>query len=167
MNVAICPGSFDPITIGHLNVICRASKIFDRVVVCVMRNAGKTSPMFSVEERAEMIKRVVKDYPNVEVDTFGGLLSDYARRFERAVVVKGLRANSDFEYEFQMNMINRNMNPDMETMFIPADGNYTFLSSSIVKEMAMYDADLKGLVPDEIIEDIVKKSKEWRQHNGN
>ena len=154
MSIAICPGSFDPITLGHLNIIRRTSRIFDRVVVCVMYNSSKTSPMFSVEERLDMVKRVVAKYPNVTVDSSDGLLAEYARQFKGAVVVKGLRAASDFEYEFQMNLINKKINPEMETMFLTSSGKYTFLSSSVVREMARYDGDMKGLVPDEIIEDI-------------
>ena len=162
MSIAICPGSFDPITLGHLNIIRRASRIFDRVVVCVMFNSTKTSPMFSVEERVDMVRRAVAIYPNVTVDSSDGLLAEYARQFDGAVVVKGLRAASDFEYEFQMNLINKKINPEMETMFLTSSEKYTFLSSSIVREMARYDADLTGLVPDEIIDEIREKAKEWR-----
>ena len=162
MSIAICPGSFDPITLGHLNIIRRTSRIFDRVVVCVMYNSSKTSPMFTVEERLDMVKRVVAKYPNVTVDSSDGLLAEYARQFKGAVVVKGLRAASDFEYEFQMNLINKKINPEMETMFLTSSGKYTFLSSSVVREMARYDGDMKGLVPDEIIEDIREKAKHWR-----
>ena len=162
MSIAICPGSFDPITLGHLNIIRRASRIFDRVVVCVMFNSTKTSPMFSVEERVDMVRRAVAKYPNVTVDSSDGLLAEYARQYDGAVVVKGLRAASDFEYEFQMNLINKKINPEMETMFLTSSEKYTFLSSSIVREMARYDADLSGLVPDEIIDEIREKAKEWR-----
>ena len=162
MSIAICPGSFDPITLGHLNIIRRASRIFDRVVVCVMYNSTKTSPMFSVEERVDMVRRAVAKYPNVTVDSSDGLLAEYARQFDGAVVVKGLRAASGFEYEFQMNLINKKINPEMETMFLTSSEKYTFLSSSIVREMARYDADLTGLVPDEIIEEIREKAKQWR-----
>lgn len=162
MSIAICPGSFDPITLGHLNIIRRTSRIFDRVVVCVMNNSSKTSPMFTVEERLDMVRRVVAKYPNVSVDSSDGLLAEYAKQFDGAVVVKGLRAASDFEYEFQMNLINKKINPEMETMFLTSSGKYTFLSSSVVREMARYDADLEGFVPDEIIEDIREKAKQWR-----
>lgn len=162
MSIAICPGSFDPITLGHLNIIRRASRIFDQVVVCVMFNSIKTSPMFSVEERVEMVRRAVAKYPNVAVDCSDGLLAEYAKQYKGAIVVKGLRAASDFEYEFQMNLINKKINPEMETMFLTSSEKYTFLSSSIVREMARYDADLTGLVPDEIIEEIRGKAKEWR-----
>ncbi len=159
MRIAICPGSFDPITLGHLNIIRRASKIFDKVVVCVMNNAAKRSPMFTIEEKLDMVRRAVSRYPNVSVDCSDGLLAEYARQYEGAVVVKGLRAASDFEYEFQMNLINKKINPELETMFLTASEKYTFLSSSVVREMAMYGADLTGLVPNEIIEDIEKKAR--------
>ena len=162
MRVAICPGSFDPITLGHLDIIRRASHIFDKVIVCIMYNASKTSPMFTLEERADMVRRSIHQFPNVEVQVSKGLLAEYARTVEGAVVVKGLRAASDFEYEFQMDLINKHINPELETMFLTSSGSYTFLSSSAVREMAKYDADLRGLVPDEIIEDIRQKAKEWR-----
>lgn len=161
MSTAICPGSFDPITLGHLNIIRRTSKIFDEVIVCVMQNASKTSPMFSVDERADMVRRAVEKYPNVRVDTPDGLLAEYAKQFDRATVVKGLRAASDFDYEFQMNLINKKINPSMETMFLTASEKYTFLSSSIVREMAKYGADLTGFVPEEIKRDIEIKALQW------
>lgn len=163
MSIAICPGSFDPITLGHLNIIRRASRIFDRVVVCVMFNSTKTSPMFTIDERVDMVRRAVEKYPNVSVDTSDGLLAEYARRYKGAVVVKGLRAASDFEYEFQMNLINKRINPQLETMFLTASEKYTFLSSSVIREMARYGADLTGLVPDEVIEDIIRKAAEWNK----
>lgn len=162
MSIAICPGSFDPITLGHLNIIRRTAAIFDEVVVCVMKNASKTSPMFTVEERADMVRRAVAKYPNVRVDTPDGLLAEYAKEYKQATVVKGLRAASDFDYEFQMDLLNKNINPEMETMFLTASSKYTFLSSSIVREMAKYGADLTGLVPDEIREDIETKALQWR-----
>lgn len=162
MSIAICPGSFDPITLGHLNIIRRTAQIFDRVIVCIAVNSSKTAPMFSIEERADMVRRTVSRYPNVAVDTSDGLLAEYARQYEGAVVVKGLRAASDFDYEFQMNLINKKINPELETMFLTSSEKYTFLSSSIVREMAKYGANLEGLVPNEIIPDIEKKAKQWR-----
>lgn len=163
MRIAICPGSFDPITLGHLNIIRRSAQIFDKVIVCIMFNSTKTRPMFTIEERVEMVRKVVAKYPNVEVDTFDGLLAEYARKFDGAVIVKGMRAASDFEYEFQMNLINKKINPSLETMFLTASEKYTFLSSSVVREMASYGADLTGFVPYEIIGEVEKKAKLWRQ----
>ena len=158
MRTAICPGSFDPITLGHLNIIRRAAKIFDKVIVCVMQNAAKTSPMFTVAERVEMVRKAVKRYENVTVDCSDKLLAEYVRQFENPVVVKGLRAASDFEYEFQMDLINKNIDPELETMYLIASGKYTFLSSSVVREMAKYGADLTGLVPNELIGQIMDKA---------
>ena len=162
MSTAIYPGSFDPITLGHLNIIRRASKIFDKVVVCVMVNSSKT-PMFSLEERVELIKRVVKRFPNVEVDTSSILLSDYAKRYEGAVLVKGLRAVSDFESEFQMAIINKKLNPELETVFLTSSEKYTYISYSVVKEMAKYGADLRELVPAEILNDVLERSKTYKR----
>ena len=163
MSIAICPGSFDPITLGHLNIIRRTSRIFDKVIVCIMNNAMKPAPMFTVEEKVDMVRRAVSQYPNVEVDTADILVAEYAKKHEGAVLVKGLRAASDFEYEFQMNLINKQIAPEMETMFLTASGKYTFLSSSVVREMAMYGADLTGLVPSELIEEIEEKARQWRK----
>ena len=162
MSIAICPGSFDPITLGHLNIIRRTAKIFDRVIVCIMHNAMKPNPMFTVEEKVAMVRKAVERYPNVTVDWSDGLLAEYARQYPGAVIVKGLRAASDFEYEFQMNLINKKINPELETMFLTASGKYTFLSSSVVREMAFYGADLEGLVPSELIGEIQEKAKQWR-----
>ena len=162
MTTAICPGSFDPITLGHVDIVRRAADIFEEVVVCVMHNAAKKSPMFTLEEKLSMARRAVEEYPNVRVDSYDGLLTEYVRRFDKPVVVKGLRAASDFDYEFQMNMINKRLNPSVETMFLTASEQYTFLSSSIVREVAQYGAELKGLVPDAIIPDIEEKAKQWR-----
>ena len=162
MTTAICPGSFDPITLGHVDIVRRAAEIFDEVVVCVMHNAAKKSPMFTLEEKLSMARRAVEEYQNVRVDSYDGLLTEYVRRYDKPVVVKGLRAASDFDYEFQMNMINKRLNPAVETMFLTASERYTFLSSSIVREVAQYGAELKGLVPDAIIPDIEEKAKQWR-----
>ena len=162
MSIAICPGSFDPITLGHLNIIRRTSRIFDEVVVCIMHNSRKPNPMFTMEEKVEMARLVTRRYPNVRVDSSDGLLAEYVKQYPGAVIVKGLRAASDFEYEFQMNLINKKVNPDLETMFLTSSGKYTFLSSSVVREMACYGADLTGLVPEEIKDEIMEKAKQWR-----
>ena len=163
MRTAICPGSFDPITLGHLNINRRCSKIFDRVIVCIMVNSTKSSPMFSLEERADMARRACERYPNVIVDSSDILLAEYAKRYENPVLVKGLRAASDFEYEFQMDLVNKHINPKLETMYLTASGKYTFLSSSVVREMAAYGADLTGLVPIELKAEIEEKAKTWRK----
>ena len=128
-----------------------------------MFNSNKTKPMFTISERVEMVKKVVKCFPNVRVDTSAGLLAEYAKRFDGAVIVKGLRAASDFEYEFQMNHINKKINPELETMFLTANEKYTFLSSSVVREVASYGADLTRFVPREIVAEIEEKAKLWRQ----
>lgn len=158
MKTAIYPGSFDPVTSGHLNIIRRAAGIFDKLIVCVMVNAGK-NPMFTLEERVELIRRITKDLPNVEVDCSNELLADYARRKGSCVIVKGLRAGSDFENEFQMALINHKINPELDTMFLTAEHQYMYLSSSTVKELGTYDVDLSEFLPAEIIPDFQKKLK--------
>ncbi len=150
MKIAIYPGSFDPVTTGHLNIIRRAAKIFDRLIVCVMVNSGK-KPMFTLEERVSLIRMVTEDIPNVEVDGSNMLLAEYAKTVGECVIVKGLRAGSDFENEFQMAMINRNINPDLDTMFLTAEHQYTYLSSSMVKELGSYNVDLKDFLPEKIM----------------
>ena len=150
MKIAIYPGSFDPITSGHLNIIKRAANIFDRLIVCVMVNGAK-SPMFSQQERVDMIRSVVQDIPNVEVDASDELLAEYARRKGSCVIVKGLRAGSDFENEFQMALINHKINPDLDTMFLTSEHQYMYLSSSTVKELGGYNVDLSDFLPDQII----------------
>ena len=165
MKVAIYPGSFDPVTSGHLNIIKRAANIFDRLIVCVMVNAGK-NPMFTLDERVDMIRRVVRDIPNVEVDSSSELLADYAKRRGSCVIVKGLRAVSDFENEFQMALINHKINPDLDTMFLTSESQYMFLSSSAVKELGSYGVDLSDFLPEEIIPDFQIKIKDnglWRK----
>lgn len=156
MRTAVCPGSFDPITNGHLDIITRASQVYDKVIVAVIKNNSKT-PLFTVEERVDFIKRVTAHIPNVEVDFFNGMLVDYVKRAGSNVIIKGLRAISDFEYEFQMALANKQIDPEIETLFMMTDAQYSYLSSSIVKEMAYVGAELSGLVPDEIINDIKNK----------
>ena len=153
MKIAIYPGSFDPVTSGHLNIIRRAATIFDRLIVCVMVNAGK-SPMFTLEEREALIRRVTSDIPNVEVDHSSEFLADYARKKGSCVIVKGLRAGSDFENEFQMALINHKINPNLDTMFLTAESQYMYLSSSTVKELGAYDVDLSDFLPEQIIPDF-------------
>ena len=139
MKSAIYPGSFDPVTNGHLNIIRRAAGIFDRLVVCVMVNGAK-HPMFTPEERVALLQRVTKDLPNVEIEHSDELLADYAKRKQCGVVVKGLRAVSDFEHEFQMALINHQLNPELDTMFLTSEHQFMFLSSSIVKELGAVSA---------------------------
>ena len=150
MKVAIYPGSFDPVTSGHLNIIRRAANIFDRLIVCVMVNAGK-NPMFTLEERVDLIRSVTQDIPNVDVDSSNELLAEYAKRKGSCVIVKGLRAGSDFENEFQMALINHKINPNLDTMFLTAEHQYMYLSSSTVKELGNYDVDLSDFLPEQII----------------
>lgn len=150
MKTAIYPGSFDPVTTGHLHIIRRAAKIFDRLVVCVMVNSGK-NPMFTLEERVALIRMVTAELPNVEVDASDMLLAEYAKTVGDCVIVKGLRAGSDFENEFQMAMINRKINPELDTMFLTAEHQYTYLSSSMVKELGKYHVDLHDFLPEQII----------------
>ena len=155
---AIYPGSFDPFTNGHLDIIERTAKIFDKVIVAILVNSSKT-PTFSTEEKLDMLKKVTAHIPNVEVEFFDGLLVNYVKSKGAQVVVKGLRAISDFEYEFQMALLNKNIEPEIETLFMMTNNKYSYLSSSIVKELGRLGADLTDLVPEEIITDIIDKLK--------
>ena len=155
MRIAVYPGSFDPVTKGHLDIIKRASKTFDKVYVAILTNSSKT-PMFSLEKRLEWLRRSTEDIENVEIDSFSGLLVNYLNEKNSNIIIKGLRAVSDFEYEFQMALMNRKLNPDVETLFMMTSGKYSYLSSSIVKEVARHKASLDGLVPDFMIEEITE-----------
>ncbi|MDF3006095.1 MAG: coaD [Oscillospiraceae bacterium] len=146
MRIAVCPGSFDPVTYGHLDIFKRASKLFDKVIVLVVINPDK-HPSFSVEERMQMIREVTVEYPNVEVDSYSGLLINYVRDKNAVAIVKGLRAMSDFEYEFQMAITNKKLYPGAETVFLTTSMYNMYLSSSLVRQMAMLQGDLSGLVP--------------------
>ena len=162
MKSAIYPGSFDPVTNGHLNIIRRAAGIFDRLVVCVMVNGAK-HPMFTPEERVALLHRVTKDLPNVEIEHSDELLADYAKRKQCGVVVKGLRAVSDFEHEFQMALINHQLNPELDTMFLTSEHQFMFLSSSILKELGNYElkhGELERFLPPEIIPDFLARMAE-------
>jgi pantetheine-phosphate adenylyltransferase len=156
MKVAVYPGSFDPVTLGHLDVITRGSKVFDKVIVGVLVNVDK-SGLFNIDERVELIKRVTRDVPNVEVVSFEGLLIDLMKKYNAQVILKGLRAFSDFEYEFQMALMNNKLNPDVETLFMMTSAQYSYVSSSAVKQVAKFGATLEGLVPKEIIPDLTKR----------
>lgn len=159
MRTAIYPGSFDPITLGHLNIIKRAAVCFDRLIVCVMANGEKNQGLFTPDERVELIRRVVCQIPNVEADRSNVLLAEYAREKHAGVVVKGLRAVSDYEKEVQMALINRKLNPRLDTVFLPSSAKYTYLSSSAVKELAAYGSDLSDFLPREIIGDVEARIK--------
>lgn len=156
MKTAIYPGSFDPVTLGHYDIIERSSKIFDRLIVGVLNNSAK-SPLFSVEERVKMLKDVTKGLPNVEVMAFDGLLIDFARANEAQVIVRGLRAVTDFEYELQMAQTNHKLEPSVETVFLTTSLEYSYLSSTIVKEVAFYHGDISKFVPDVVRERIREK----------
>ncbi len=156
MRIAVYPGSFDPITNGHLDIIERASKIFDKVIVGVLKNKNK-NPLFSADERIELIRKVTSKLDNVDVASFEGLLVDFAREHDADVIIKGLRTVNDFEYEFQMALLNKTLNSDCETMFMMTNSKYSYISSSMVKELAGYKGDLTGLVPAEIIHYIKDK----------
>lgn len=157
MKIAICPGSFDPITLGHLDIIERAADIFDEVIVLVMSNSTKKS-LFNTEERMELIKRCVKS-KNVKVDTYNGLLVQYAMEKDAVAIVKGLRAMSDFDYEFQQSLTNKSLYPKCETVFLTAKGENMFLSSSMVKEVCTLGGNINSFVPAAIAEDIYKRCK--------
>lgn len=144
--VAIYPGSFDPLTNGHVDIIQRGSRFFDRIVVAVLINLEK-APLFTVPERVDLARNVFREWPNVEVDTFDGLLVDYARRKHASVIVRGLRAISDFEYEMQMALMNRRLSPDVETVFMMPAEPYTYVSSRLVKEVVALGGTVTGLVP--------------------
>lgn len=155
-SIAVCPGSFDPVTYGHLDIIRRGAKVFDEVYVAVLNNSSK-NPLFSVEERKELIRKVTKDLPNVKVDTFQGLLVEYAASVNANAIIRGLRAVSDFEYEMQLTSMNRVLNDKIETFFIMTNNQYSFLSSSIVKEVARYDGNISELVPPEVETALMEK----------
>ena len=156
MNIAIYPGSFDPVTNGHLDIIERTAKIFDKVIVAILINSNK-KPTFTIDEKIKMLKAVTKHIPNVEIEFFDGLLVDYVRKKGAHVIVKGLRAISDFEYEFQMAMVNKSVEPDIETLFMMTSNKYSYLSSSIVKELGVLGASLSEFIPEEIMNDVIEK----------
>lgn len=158
MKTAICPGSFDPVTLGHLDIIERAAELFDEVIVLVMSNRSKSGSLFTVEERIELINRTIKG-KNIKVDTYDGLLVDYAKLKNAVAIVKGLRAMSDFEYEFQQALTNKSLYPKVETVFLTTEGKNMFLSSSMVKEVCTLGGDISTFVPQEIINDIYERCK--------
>ena len=164
MNVAIYPGSFDPLTNGHRDIIDRASRVFAKLIVTVLENPRK-EPLFTIEERVEMIKMIAKKYDNVEVDAYNGLLIDYAKQKNCNIIVKGLRAMGDFEFEFQMALVNRKLDSRLETMFMMTNNRYSYVSSSIIKEIGLYGGDICELVPNEIYNIIMRKIREAKDTN--
>ena len=156
MKTAIYPGSFDPVTLGHIDVIKRASKLFDHLIIGVLNNRAKT-PLFSVEERVKMLKDVTKELPNVEIKSFDGLLIDFARENQAQVIVRGLRAVTDFEYELQMAQMNRVIAPEIDTLFLTTNLKYAYLSSSIAKEVAMYGGDISAFLDPAVEREVQKK----------
>ena len=153
MRIGVYPGSFDPATLGHLDIIQRASKLFDKLIVAAMINGEKTSA-FTMEEKVDFLKRMTADLPNVEVECFSGLLADYVREKNACAIVKGLRAVSDFEYEFQMALANKKLYDGAETIFLTTGAENMYLSSSLVKQIAQFGGDISGFVPDCILEEI-------------
>lgn len=159
---AIYPGSFDPVTLGHLDIIRRASRTVNELIVGVLNNGGKM-PLFTAEERVEMLREVTKDIPNVKVMSFCGLLVDFAKHTDSTVVVRGLRAISDFDYELQMAQTNRKMNPHVDTMFLATSLEYAYLSSSTVKEVAFFDGDISEFVPESVVGKVRERVKERKE----
>lgn len=159
---AIYPGSFDPVTLGHLDIIKRSAKIFDEVIVGVLNNNSKT-PLFSVENRVKMLKEVVKDIPNVKVMSFEGLLVDFAKKVDGQIIVRGLRAVTDFEYELQMSQTNMVLDKDIDTIFFTTSLEYAYLSSSTVKETAFYGADISRFVPESVVDQVYEKIREIKE----
>ena len=153
MRIAVYPGSFDPVTSGHLDILQRAIKLFDRVIVAVVRNPEK-EPSFSLDDRLRMLKKSIAKHKKVSVDSFDGLLVDYARKKKAGVIIRGLRAVSDFDYEFQMALTNDQMAPEIETIFFMTDHKYSYLSSSFVKQIAKLGGDVSGLVPKSVAKEL-------------
>ncbi|MFC0473058.1 pantetheine-phosphate adenylyltransferase [Halalkalibacter kiskunsagensis] len=155
-SIAVCPGSFDPVTLGHLDIITRGASVFDKVIVAVLHNRNK-QPLFSVEERVSLLEEVTKDLENVKIDSFNGLLIDYMKENKANTIIRGLRAVSDFEYEMQAASINKKLGPEIETFFMMTNNHYSYLSSSIVKEIAKYNADVSDIVPHVVAEALKMK----------
>ncbi len=162
MKIAIYPGSFDPVTRGHLDVIRRASRVVDKLIIGVLKNSSKVS-WFSAQERIELIKKVTTDIPNVEVMAFDGLTVDFCREQGASFIIRGLRAITDFEYELQLAQINHKLNAEVDTIFFTTSVEYSYVSSSIVKEVAMYNGDISSFVKSDILQDVYNKCEERRR----
>lgn len=160
MKIAICPGSFDPVTKGHLDIIRRTANMFDKVIVVVMHNYHKPNSYFTADERVELLSRCTKDIENVTVDMHEGLLASYAKEKGAVAIVKGLRAVSDFDYEFQQALTNKKLSPEIETVFITANSDYMYLSSSVVKQVCEFGGDISEFVPAEVCDDIIQRIRE-------
>lgn len=158
MRVGIYPGSFDPVTLGHLDIIKRSAKMVDKLIIGVLNNSKKT-PVFTALERKQMIEKVTEDIPNVEVEVFEGLLVDFVKIRQADIIFRGLRAVSDFEYELQMAQLNRNLSPEVDTVFLATSVEYAYLSSSSVREIASYNGNISSMVPGELLEQIEEKFK--------
>ncbi len=159
MRIAVCPGSFDPVTSGHIDIFERSSKIFDLLIVAVFHNPNK-KPLFTMDERVDMLRAACSHIPNVRVDGFSGLLNEYVRSKDSTVIVRGLRALSDFEYEFQRALLMKRVDPDIETVFIMTNTQYSFISSSGIKELAKFGVNIAGLVPECVEEKVIKRINE-------
>ncbi len=163
MRIAVCPGSFDPVTNGHLDIFERASKIFDQLIVAVFHNLNK-KPLFTMEERVEMLRVATAHIPNVKVDGFSGLLTEYVRRQDTTIIVRGLRALSDFEYEFQRALLIKEIDPDIETVFMMTTADYSFVSSSAIKELAAFGGKIHGLVPLTVEKKVLERLRDLGQN---
>ena len=156
--LAVYPGSFDPLTNGHVDIISRGGRLFDRIIVAILVNAEK-APLFSMDERVEITRAVFRDHPNVEVDTFDGLLVDYVERRRAQAIVRGLRAVSDFEFEFQMALMNQRLNPNIQTVFMMPAEQYTYISSRLIKEVFSLGGQVRGLVPEIVVTRLQEKQR--------
>ena len=163
MRTAICPGSFDPVTLGHIDIIKRASKLFDRVIVAVLVNVEK-QPWFTIDERMDLLRKATKGIDNIEIAGFDGLLVEFAAQNNASAIVKGLRAVSDFEYEFQMALTNRKLAPDLETLFLTTSTEHMYLSSSIVKHVGLWGGDISPFVPDCVHDEILMRIRQRSNH---
>lgn len=164
MRIGVCPGSFDPVTKGHIDIFNRASKMFDQLIVAVFHNPGK-DPLFTMEERVELLREATAHLPNIKVDCFSGLLNDYVRRQNSQVIVRGLRALSDFEYEFQRALLLKKIDPHIETIFMMTNSEYSYVSSSGIKELARFGGDISDFVPSCVEDRVLERLCEHHKNN--